>query len=107
MTHAGKTPETVSANNQKGESGMSHYRHLGIEEREKRYLMAERGETLRQIAGELNRAVSTISREFKRNKAAKYPYSPSGAQRSYEKRESSANESTFSAARRSESTFAI
>lgn len=65
---------------------MSHYRHLSIEEREKLYLMAEQGETLRQIARELNRAVSTISRELKRNKAAKYPYSPSRAQRNYEKR---------------------
>ena len=86
---------------------MSHYRHLSIEEREKRYLMAERGETLRQITKELNRAVSTISRELKCNKAAQHPYSPSRAQRSYEKGESSADESTFSAARRSESTFAI
>ena len=79
MTHAEKTPKMVFADNQKGESGMSHYRHLSIEEREKLYLMAEQGETLRQIARELNRAVSTISRELKRNKAAQHPYSPSKA----------------------------
>ena len=79
VTHAEITPKMVFADNQKGESGMSHYRHLSIEEREKRYLMAERGETLRQITKELNCAVSTSSRELKCNKAAQHPYSPSKA----------------------------
>ena len=65
---------------------MSHYRHLSIEEREKLYLRRGQGAKLREIARELGRAVSTISRELKRNAGTRHPYSPSQAQRDYEKR---------------------
>lgn len=48
--------------------------------------MTGQGATLRQIAVELGRSESTISRELKRNKPGKHPYSPSNAQKYYEKR---------------------
>ena len=76
----------VFADNQEGGAAMSHYRHLSIEEREKLYLRRGQGANLREIARELGRAASTISRELKRNERARHPYSPSQAQKSYEKR---------------------
>ena len=65
---------------------MSHYRHLNIEEREKLYLRRGQGAKLREIARELGRSVSTISRELKRNERPRHPYSPSEAQKRYENR---------------------
>lgn len=65
---------------------MSHYTHLSIEEREKLYLMRGQGKTIREISVEMGRSPSTISRELRRNKSKKQPYSPSWAQRAYEKR---------------------
>lgn len=65
---------------------MSHYQHLSIEEREKLYLMRGQGLPLRRIAGELGRSPSTISRELSRNMLKYHPYSPSRAQKNYEKR---------------------
>ena len=76
----------VFADNQEGGAAMSHYRHLSIEEREKLYLRRGQGANLREIARELGRAASTITRELKRNERARHPYSPSQAQKSYEKR---------------------
>ena len=42
---------------------MSHYRHLSIEEREKRSLIKGEGRSLRRIAQEIGRASATLSRE--------------------------------------------
>lgn len=64
---------------------MSHYKHLTIEERESLYLRKNQGESIRAIARELGRSPSTISRELRRNKTSHRPYSPSAAQRRYEK----------------------
>lgn len=76
----------VFADSQEGEEDMSHYTHLTIEEREKLYLMKAQGEKIRQIAAALGRAPSTISRELHRNQHKSRPYSPSAAQRRYQKR---------------------
>ena len=65
---------------------MRHYTHLSIEEREKLYLRRGQGAKLREIARELGRSVSTMSRELKRNERPRHPYSPSQAQKRYEKR---------------------
>ena len=65
---------------------MSHYKHLTIEEREKLYLMRGQGKSLRTIARGLGRSPSTLSRELARNKGSHRPYSPSAAQRRYEKK---------------------
>lgn len=65
---------------------MSHYKHLSIEEREKLYLLKGQGVSIRKIAQELGRSASTLSREWSRNKPQKHPYSPSKAQKYYEKR---------------------
>ncbi len=62
---------------------MSHYKHLTIEEREKLYLMRGQGKSLREIAREVGRSASTLSRELSRNKVSHRPYSPSAAQRRY------------------------
>lgn len=64
---------------------MSHYKHLTIEERESLYLRKNQGKSIRAIARELGRSPSTISRELRRNKTSHRPYSPSAAQRRYEK----------------------
>lgn len=64
---------------------MSHYHHLTIEEREKLYLMKGQGKKVREIAQELGRAPSTISREWRRNRPNRSAYSPSKAQRRYER----------------------
>lgn len=64
---------------------MSHYKHLTIEERESLYLRKNRGESIRSIAKELGRSPSTISRELRRNKPDRKSYSPSAAQRRYER----------------------
>lgn len=65
---------------------MRHYKHLTIEEREKLYLMRGQGKSLREVARETGRAPSTLSRELARNKGSHRPYSPSAAQRRYEKK---------------------
>lgn len=61
---------------------MSHYHHLTISERESIWESVLIGKSLRQIAGELGRSVSTISRELKRNKTSQ-GYRPSAAQKAY------------------------
>lgn len=65
---------------------MSHYTHLSIEEREKLYLMKGQGKSFREIARELKRSPSTITREYKRGGDSKHPYRPSQAQCRYRKR---------------------
>ena len=67
VTQSRKTPKMMLADNKKGVTTMSHYKHLTIEEREKLYLMRGQGASLRKIACELGRAASTLSREVKRN----------------------------------------
>ena len=61
---------------------MSHYHHLSISERESIWEFVLHGKSLRQIAIELGRNVSTISRELKRNRS-KRGYRPSVAQENY------------------------
>lgn len=65
---------------------MSHYKHLTIEEREKAIILIALGNSFRIIAKALNRAASTLSREFKRNVYANGTYSPNHAQKLYQKR---------------------
>lgn len=65
---------------------MSHYQHLSIEEREKLLVMHTKGYSLRQIAQELNRSVSSISRELKRNSGHGEKYSAVNAQENYLRR---------------------
>lgn len=65
---------------------MSHYKHLTIEERESLYLGINQGKSIRTIAKELKRSASTLSRELSRNKVGRAPYSPSKAQRRYQRR---------------------
>ena len=65
---------------------MSHYKHLTIEEREKLYLLRGQGKSIREIGRELNRSASTISRELKRGRSWRHPYTPSAAQFRYNQR---------------------
>lgn len=59
---------------------MSRYSHLTIEERESLMLFHEAGKSIRQIAKELCRAPSTVSRELRRNPGI---YRATAAQRRY------------------------
>lgn len=65
---------------------MSCYKHLSIEERESILVMCAGGKSISEIGRELRRAVSTISRELKRNTTKYKSYSPSTAQNKYHKR---------------------
>ena len=61
-----------------------NYNHLTINERACIYQFLELGMSMRQIAKGLNRSVSTISRELKRNKCGKkYKYLPHIAEKKY------------------------
>lgn len=84
-THSEKAPKMVFADNQKEDQTVSHYKHLTIEERESLYLGINQGKSIRQIARELKRSASTLSRELSRNKISHRPYSPSRAQRRYQR----------------------
>lgn len=64
---------------------MSHYKHLSIEERESLYLGVNQGKSIRSIARELKRSASSLSLELRRNKISHRPYSPSRAQRRYQR----------------------
>lgn len=46
---------------------MCHYKHLSTKERECLLILRKIGKTITEIAKELNRSKSTISRELKRN----------------------------------------
>ena len=75
----------VFADNQKEDDAVSHYKHLSIEERESLYLGVNQGKSIRSIARELKRSASSLSRELRRNKISHRPYSPSRAQRRYQR----------------------
>ena len=75
----------VFADNQKEDDTVSHYKHLSIEERESLYLGVNQGKSIRRIARELKRSASSLSRELSRNKISHRPYSPSRAQRRYQR----------------------
>ena len=64
---------------------MSHYHHLSITERESIWESKLKGKSLREIARELGRSVSTISRELNRNRIRR-GYRPSVAQEAYAQR---------------------
>jgi IS30 family transposase len=68
-----------------GEGKMSHYTHLTIEEREKAMVLHKQGMKNNEIARELGRSPSTISREMKRNMGSD-GYSAIEAQRKYKQR---------------------
>lgn len=85
---------------------MSHYKHLSIEEREKLYLMHGQGKSFREIARELHRSASTVTREYKRGRDKKHSYLPSRAQHRYEKRRKTAEGSVFYLIRYTRSRFA-
>lgn len=65
---------------------MSHYTHLSIEERESLLLGIGEGQSIREIAKELRRSPSTLSREIKRNCKNRESYSPNQATKNYRKR---------------------
>lgn len=59
---------------------MRRYKHLTLEEREKLYAGKEAGKSLREIANELGRDHTTLSRELRRNARYGKPYIPCRAQ---------------------------
>lgn len=65
---------------------MSHYHHLSISEREKILTLRLQGESLRTIAAELGRNVSTVSREISRNGHSRHGYSAVAAEKKYRQR---------------------
>ena len=65
---------------------MSHYQHLTIEDREKILLLHAASNNLHNIAKEINRNVSTVSRELKGNTSPQKVYSATTAQQKYQKR---------------------
>ena len=64
---------------------MSHYHHLTMNERGSLLLLYTQVKSKSEIARHLNRSVSTISRELKRN-GSKRRYSTCVAQKKYEER---------------------
>ena len=64
---------------------MCHYKHLTLEEREKLLYFSAKGYSITEIAKELGRDKSTISRELRRN-CSGGQYLPSAAQQMYSKR---------------------
>ena len=64
---------------------MCHYKHLTLEEREKLLYFSAQGYSVTEIAEELKRNKSTISRELRRNRDGKL-YLPVKAQQMYSKR---------------------
>ena len=68
---------------------MSHYRHLSIEERESLVRNIGAGKTIREMARELKRSPSTISRELQRNCRKREAYSAVKAEKSYHQRRKS------------------
>ena len=67
---------------------MCHYKHLTLEEREKLLYFSAQGYSVTEIAEELKRNKSTISRELRRNRDGKL-YLPAKAQQMYSKRRKS------------------
>ena len=75
----------VATQTRRRETPMSHYQHLTISERESIWENKLAGKSLREIARQTGRSVSTISRELKRNGTSQ-KYQPSEAQKKYERR---------------------
>lgn len=75
----------VATQTRRRETPMSHYQHLTISERESIWENKLAGKSLREIARQTGRSVSTISRELKRNGTSQ-KYRPSEAQKKYERR---------------------
>ncbi len=69
-----------------GGSKMSHYKHFTTEERELSRVMKAQGFSLRAIARKLNRAPSSVSREFIRNSYSNGDYAAFYADKQYLKR---------------------
>lgn len=67
---------------------MKHYYHLNTQERAILLLKLEAGMSLRQIAKQLNRAPSTLSRELRRNTMQKHNYNAVDADMAYQARRS-------------------
>jgi len=65
---------------------MSHYTHFTTEEREKAMVFLSQGISLRKIAFKLDRDVSSVSREIKRNANKDGSYSASAAEKKYHQR---------------------
>lgn len=65
---------------------MGRYNHLSIAEREEIMCLRRQGRGVREIAREIGRDKSTVSRELARNSRARGPYRASDAQRLYEAR---------------------
>lgn len=65
---------------------MGCYQHLSIKERERILVAHKKGEGLAEIALQLGRSVSTISRELKRNTISGQEYSAVDAQQMYHSR---------------------
>lgn len=65
---------------------MSHYHHLSMNEREKILILYTKKQSMRVIAREIGRSVSTVSREIKRNSMSKCEYSAVEAEKAYQKR---------------------
>ena len=75
----------VATQTRRRETPMSHYQHLTISERESIWENKLAGKSLREIARQTGRSVTTISRELKRNGTSQ-KYRPSEAQKKYERR---------------------
>ena len=65
---------------------MSHYSHYTTKERESLLVLLKKGKKIREIARELGRSPSTISREIRRNAESRESYSPSEAEKRYRTR---------------------
>lgn len=65
---------------------MSHYQHLGMNEREKILILYTEKKSLHTISKAIGRSVSTVSRELKRNNGQNQAYSAVEAQKKYQKR---------------------
>jgi IS30 family transposase len=76
----------VTTQPDKEDGKMRHYTHLTTTEREKTMVLLNNGFSLRAIALELNRNVSTISRDIARNSKQNGEYSASFADEKYKKR---------------------
>ena len=76
----------VFADYQERNTTMSHYHHLSTIERESILRMQGEGKSLRAMSRVLGRSASTISRELRRNGGEGKNYSPSEAERRYDRR---------------------
>lgn len=73
---------------------MNHYQHITIDERETIFLMRSHGNSLREIAKNIQKSCSTVYRELKRNSDGGR-YSPSKAQAKYQQRKRNCGRSSL------------